>query len=188
MPASDTPCLAYPSLPEGHDNRFMELLVDDPESVGALRIDPGNPDPAVQAAIRAAFYGDVEPVKAAAVAALLSCDEPLAMVVGRPALSVSGWGSLPRTYVVCHEDRTIWAALQLLFVTQADAAFPHNPTHVVELAASHSALLSVPDRVADVTGHCVDGGRVRRGPAQAPHLHRSHPPGDRPPAHPGGGA
>ncbi|MEV4603217.1 hypothetical protein AB0K15_38195 [Amycolatopsis sp. NPDC049253] len=60
MPASDTPCLVYPSLPEGRSNRFMPLLVGDPERTGALRIDPGNPDPEIRTAIREAFYGDVE--------------------------------------------------------------------------------------------------------------------------------
>ncbi|WP_440106424.1 alpha/beta hydrolase [Streptosporangium sp. H16] len=150
MPASDTPCLAYPSLPEGSDNRFMRLLVGDPGSTGALRIDPRSPDPAIRAAIREAFHGDVDEAKAAAATALLSCDAPLAMVVESTVLTEAGWGSLPRTYVVCTEDRTIPAPLQRLFVAQADAAFPANPTGVVELTASHSAFLSVPGRVAEI--------------------------------------
>jgi pimeloyl-ACP methyl ester carboxylesterase len=150
MPASDTPCLAYPALPEGQDNRFMALLVGDPERTGALRIDPGNPDPAAQAAIREAFYGGVDEPMAAAATALLSCDAPLAMVVESTTLTESGWGSVPRTSVVCTEDRTIPAPLQRLFAAQADAAFPANPTTVVELNAAHSAFLSDPGRVAEI--------------------------------------
>lgn len=150
MPASDTPCLVYPSLPEGRSNRFMPLLVGDPESTGALRIDPGNPDPEVQKAIREAFYGDVEERKAAAAIALLSCDAPVAMVVESTTLTGSGWGSVPRTYILCTQDRTIPVELQTLFVSQADAAFPGNPTRVFGLTTAHSAFLSAPDQVADV--------------------------------------
>ncbi|MGW4488039.1 alpha/beta fold hydrolase [Amycolatopsis sp. NPDC004368] len=150
MPASDTPCLVYPSLPEGQGNRFLQLLVGDPEATGALRIDPGNPDPAVQAGIRDAFYGDVAEEKAAAAIALLSCDAPTAMVVETTTLTASGWGSVPRTYLLCTQDNTIPIELQRLFIRQADSAFPGNPTNVVELTASHSAFLSAPDRVADV--------------------------------------
>lgn len=150
MPASDTPCLVYPSLPEGRDNRFMSLLVGDPQSIGALRIDPRSPDPAVQAALRDAFYGDVDEARAAAATALLSYDAPLRMVVESTRLTSSGWGSIPRTYVVCTQDRTIPAPLQRLFVAQADDTFPANPTGVVEIDGSHSAFLSVPHRVAEV--------------------------------------
>jgi pimeloyl-ACP methyl ester carboxylesterase len=55
MPASNTPCLDYPSLPEGRDNRFMQLLVGDPAAIGALRIDHRSPDRETQATIREAL-------------------------------------------------------------------------------------------------------------------------------------
>jgi pimeloyl-ACP methyl ester carboxylesterase len=150
MPASNTPCLHYPSLPEGRDNRFMQMLVGDPVAIGALRIDHRSPDPEAQSAIREAFYGDVEPSRAAAATALLSCDAPLAMVAESTTLTEQGWGSIPRTYIVCTEDRTIPAGLQRIFIAQADTAFPANPTTVVELATAHSASLSAPGRVADI--------------------------------------
>jgi pimeloyl-ACP methyl ester carboxylesterase len=150
MPASGVPCLAYPSLPEGQDNGFMQLLVGDPAAIGALRVDPRSPDRAVQAAIRDAFYGDVEPSKAAAATALLTGDAPLAMVTDSTELTTSGWGGRPRTYVVCGQDRTIPAPLQRLFIAQADDAFPANRTRVVELDAAHTPFLSVPDRLAEV--------------------------------------
>ncbi|QYN21506.1 alpha/beta fold hydrolase [Amycolatopsis sp. DSM 110486] len=161
MPASNTPCLDYPSLPEGRDNRFMQLLVGDPATIGALRIDHRSPDPEAQAAIRAAFYGDVEPSQAAAATALLSCDAPLAMVAESTTLTEQGWGSIPRTYVVCTEDRTIPAGLQRLFVAQADTAFPTNPTTVVELPTAHSAFLSAPARVADIIADRAAATRQR---------------------------
>ncbi|WP_326568915.1 alpha/beta fold hydrolase [Amycolatopsis rhabdoformis] len=150
MPASNTPCLDYPALPEGRDNRFMPLLVGDPAATGALRIDPRSPDPEAQSAIREAFFGGVDPSRAAAATALLSCDAPLAMVAESTTLTDQGWGSIPRTYVVCTEDRTIPVALQRLFIAQADAAYPANPTTVVELPTSHSAFLAAPARVADI--------------------------------------
>lgn len=41
-------------------------------------------------------------------------------------------------------------AAQRRFITEADAAFPDNPTSVVALDASHSPFLSMPDQVADI--------------------------------------
>jgi hypothetical protein len=65
----------------------------------------------------------------------------------RPA---DGWGSIPRTYVVCTGDATIPPALQRKFIADADAAFPGNRTAVRELEASHSPFLSMPDQVAGI--------------------------------------
>ncbi|MFF0373807.1 alpha/beta fold hydrolase [Actinoplanes missouriensis] len=150
MPASGTACITYPSQPEGQDNLFMKLLVADPVATGALRIDPRNSDPAEQANIREAFYGDVDERTSAAATALLTCDAPMAMGTDSTTLTERGWGAVPRTYVTCSRDRTIPLALQELFIAQADAAFPANPTSVVALDASHSPFLSMPDRVAEI--------------------------------------
>ena len=49
----------------------------------------------------------------------------------------------------CAADRAILPALQTRFIAEADAAFPGNPTRVVDLDTSHSPFLSQPDRVAD---------------------------------------
>jgi hypothetical protein len=41
-------------------------------------------------------------------------------------------------------------ALQQKFISDADAAFPANPTSVVALDASHSPFLSMPHQVAEI--------------------------------------
>ena len=61
-----------------------------------------------------------------------------------------GWGSVPRTYVMCTQDMTIRPALQQRFITDADAAFPASPTSVHTLNAGHSPFLSMPGQVADI--------------------------------------
>jgi hypothetical protein len=72
------------------------------------------------------------------------------IAMGVTELTADGWGSIPRTYVVCARDATIPPALQRKFVADADAAFPGNPTAVRELETSHSPFLSVPDQVAGI--------------------------------------
>ncbi|MBR8640514.1 hypothetical protein KEF29_17345 [Streptomyces tuirus] len=41
-------------------------------------------------------------------------------------------------------------ALQRKFISDADAAFPDNPTAVTSVDSSHSPFLSVPERVVDI--------------------------------------
>jgi len=52
--------------------------------------------------------------------------------------------------VRCALDRTIPPALQDRFISEADTAFPGNPTHVVELVSARSPFLSMPGPVADI--------------------------------------
>jgi hypothetical protein len=122
----------------------------DPVAVGALRLDTGSSDPEYREVLRQAFYNDVEPEQADAVIALLGCDAAAGIALGSTELSADGWGSVPRTYVVCTLDNAIRPALQRRFIAEADAAFPANPTTAIELAASHSPFLSMPDRVAEI--------------------------------------
>ena len=57
--------------------------------------------------------------------------------VGSPA-----WRVKPSTYVICTEDRAIHPDQQRFFAERC--------SHVVELPASHSPMLSMPDRVAEI--------------------------------------
>ncbi|HKS43541.1 MAG TPA: hypothetical protein VJT49_00230 [Amycolatopsis sp.] len=51
---------------------------------------------------------------------------------------------------MCTRDNAIRPAPQQKFISEADAAFPDNPTSVVALDASHSPFLSMPHQVADI--------------------------------------
>ncbi|MGV9914491.1 alpha/beta hydrolase [Streptomyces tendae] len=153
MPASDTPCLTYTTLPQAEGGQSLDLLCADPLEVGALRVDTASD--ALRPAIRSAFYGDVDMATADAAIALLGSESPTALATQATTLTERGWGSIPRTYVLCPRDNTIPVALQRLFVAQADGAFPRNPTVVVTLESAHAPFLSMPDQLADVVAPLV---------------------------------
>ncbi|MET8867185.1 alpha/beta fold hydrolase [Nonomuraea sp. NPDC004580] len=149
MPASDTPAAAYTRIPEAAGDQVAPLLRGDPAGIGALRLDVATDDPAYRRGLWEAFYGDVDPVLADAATGLLTPDGPFGIMLGTTTLTRAGWGSVPRTYVLCANDQAIQPAVQRRFVAEADAAFPGNPTSVVSLGASHSPFLSMPGRLAE---------------------------------------
>jgi len=100
--------------------------------------------------LREAFYGDLDPAVVDAAIALLTPDVPAGIGLGTTTLTAGGWGSVPRTYVVCTQDMTIRPALQRRFITDADAVFPANSTTVHTLHAAHSPFLSMPGELADI--------------------------------------
>jgi len=150
MPASDLPAIAYIDMPENAGELIGPSLCADPATVGALRLDVASVEPDYRQQLRSAFFGDVAPVVADAAIALLTPDAPTGIALGTTALTRSGWGSIPRTYVTCAQDMAIRPALQQKFIADADAAFPDNPTSVVALDASHAPFLSMPQQVADI--------------------------------------
>jgi hypothetical protein len=86
-----------------------------------------------------ALYGDCDPNEVAAALPRLS-PQPLASF-GQPIRTAS-WKHTPSTYVVCTDDRAITVEMQRLMAPRCGS--------VVELPASHSPFLSMPDQVADV--------------------------------------
>jgi pimeloyl-ACP methyl ester carboxylesterase len=161
MPASDVSAAAYVRMPENEGGRAGSLRSADARVVRALRMDVGSPDPAYRAAVREAFYGDVDPATADAAIALLTPDAPAGISTGATTLTADGWGSIPRTYVQCTKDLVVPPALQRKFIADADAAFPANPTTVRTLESSHSPFLSMPTQLADLVVPIVSGGSLR---------------------------
>lgn len=153
MPASDVPAAAYTRRPEAADDRVAPLLRGDPAHIGALRLDLATTDAAYRQALYEAFYGDVDPDLAEAATGLLTPDGPLGIMLGTTTLTPDGWGSVPRTYIVCTKDEAIRPPLQATFIAEADKTFPTNPTTVITLDASHSPFLSMPEQVAAVITH-----------------------------------
>ena len=150
MPASDVPAIAYVQMPENEGELVAPSVRADPAAVGALRFDLASDDPAYRAQLRNAFFGDVDPALAEAALGLLTPDAPVGIASGATTLTASGWGSVPRTYVTCAQDMAVRPALQRKFISDADAAFPNNPTTVVALDSSHSPFLSMPEEVAAI--------------------------------------
>jgi pimeloyl-ACP methyl ester carboxylesterase len=152
MPGSGVPAVAYAQSDDNEGELVLPSLCADPAAVGALRLDPGSNDATYREVLRQAFYNDISPEQADAVIALLGCDAAAGIAVGTTDLTADRWGSVPRTYVACTLDNAIRPMLQRRFIAEADAAYPANPTTVIELEASHSPFLSMPTRVADIIG------------------------------------
>lgn len=123
------------------------LLRADPFAIGASRIDTG--DRSSRGLIREALYADVPRDVAGAATDLLNTDAPVGIAAEAFSLSRERFGSIPHTYIVCNEDRMLMPALQRKTIRDIDAVSTY-PTHVVELATSHSPFLSQPERVAEV--------------------------------------
>jgi pimeloyl-ACP methyl ester carboxylesterase len=150
MPASGVPAGAYVFAPENEGDLAGASLVADPAKVGALRLDTASPDPVYHQQLRDAFFGDIDPALADAAIALISPDAPAGIAGGATVLTADGWGSVPRSYVVCTRDRALQPAMQRKFIADADAAFPGSPVTVHVLESSHSPFLSMPDRLASI--------------------------------------
>ncbi|MFF5979438.1 alpha/beta fold hydrolase [Streptomyces olindensis] len=150
MPASNVPAVAYVGMPENEGELMGSMLRADPATVGAMRLDLASSDPTYRERLREALYGDVAPAVAEAAAGLMSPDAPAGVALGVTTLTREGWGSVPRSYVVCTRDMALRPALQRKFVADADAAFPDNPTAVTSIDSSHSPFLSMPERVVKI--------------------------------------
>jgi hypothetical protein len=97
-----------------------------------------------------ALYGDIDPAVADAAIALITPDAPAGVADGATTLTADGWGSVPRSYLVCTRDRALQPTMQRKFIADADAAFPGRPVTLHALESSHSPFLSMPERVADI--------------------------------------
>lgn len=60
------------------------------------------------------------------------------------------WGSLPRTFVRCTNDRALVIALQNRMIREADEATPNNPFEVHTLPAGHSPFASMPQELSEI--------------------------------------
>ena len=139
---------AYFAEPEMAASATFALSIGDPAVTGAVRINHLSDDPAFGAASKAAFAADVSDERFAAVVNLLTPDEPAAVLGADARVTAGRWGTVPRTYVRCTEDRVIPVAAQDRFVAEADTLTPGNPTTVRSLASSHSPFISTPDELA----------------------------------------
>ena len=115
--------------------------------VAALRIQEGGEvsvDPAKTADL---YYHDCDPADAAAATGRLLPQAPGLFDQPPPSAERVGWRQVLSTYVVCTEDRSVPVSVQRQWAEQA--------TYRVELPASHSPALSMPDRVAAIIVEAV---------------------------------
>lgn len=110
--------------------------------VAALRVHEGGKvsvDPAKTAEL---YYHDCDPAEAEAATRRLLPQAPGLFDQPPPSRERVGWRQVPSTYVVCTEDRSVPVSVQRQWARQASCQ--------IELPASHSPALSMPDRVAGI--------------------------------------
>lgn len=150
MPAPGKSFFDYTAIPEAAASKVPAILVGNPQTTGALRIDFQSTDPGYQAEVKAALAADVDDNEWQAVTNQVSPDIPTGWVAEPVAITADRWGAIPRTYISCTADFVFPAAQQRLFIDEADKLTPSNPTDVREIATSHSPFLSEPDQLARI--------------------------------------
>lgn len=126
-----------------------QLFMADPEQVGALRINVASGDPAYLQVLKSAFYEDVDDAEFGAFIKSLHCDEPVSVAVTPSPVSAAKFGTVPRHYIRCLEDRAITADGQNMMIESMDSAIG-GKTMVHDLKSSHSAFLSQPEALAEI--------------------------------------
>ena len=122
--------------------------VADPAEIGALRINPLSPDPAVTDVIRWAFLNDLPADSPDSWRQFLHPDLPVSTFTTPVAVSPERWGRLPRSYVRLTDDLALPPATQDLMISEADQVTPDNPFQVHSLPGGHSPFVTRPAELA----------------------------------------
>ena len=123
------------------------LFLADPAVVGALRIDPGSEDPAYQAIAKEALFADMDETLLETVLHLLTPDAP-ASVYGELLEFPDSYAAINRTFICCTQDNLLHTSACEAQVNDMTAAWPSNPTKLVQLESSHGAMFSRPVELA----------------------------------------
>ncbi len=138
------------------DAMVPSLFLADPEQVGAMRLDPKSEDSAYAARAKEAFYADLTDAQFATALSHLHPDEP-AQVAGVPsAVTKSNYGTVPRHYIECTDDKAIVIGGQREMIRLTDEAMG-DATTVHTLNASHSPFHSQPEALADIITSIASG-------------------------------
>jgi pimeloyl-ACP methyl ester carboxylesterase len=119
------------------------LFVGDPTAIGATRIHAGSTDEAYRSLLKAAFYGDVSESDFTRAASRLHCDEPNTGAVALSGITPERFGTVPRHYIRCTQDRAVPVTSQDHMIAAVDGTIGgKTTTHTLE--SSHSPFLSQP--------------------------------------------
>jgi pimeloyl-ACP methyl ester carboxylesterase len=122
----------------------MDAAVNDPESQLMANIsldEAGAASSVAPAAVRDLFYGDCT-VEASDKATRLLVPEPVGPASNPVNVTALRWGSVPRSYILCTQDRAISPAQQRAMIAAVGV------DRVVEMDSSHSPFISQPERLA----------------------------------------
>lgn len=125
------------------------LFVGDPAAIGATRIHAGSTDEAYRSLLKASFYGDVPEPDFAHIASQLHCDESNVGALAPSEITPERFGTVPRHYIRCTQDRAIPVTGQDHMIATVDAAIGSKTiTHTLE--SSHSPFLSQPVKLSKI--------------------------------------
>ena len=119
------------------------LFVGDPAAIGATRINVRSTDEAYRSLLKASFYADVSESEFAHAASQLHYDESNAGALALSEITPGRFGTVPRHYIRCTQDRAIPLTGQDHMIATVDGAIGGKTiTHTLE--SSHSPFLSQP--------------------------------------------
>jgi pimeloyl-ACP methyl ester carboxylesterase len=125
------------------------LFVGEPVAIGATRIHAGSTDEAYRSLLKAAFYDDVSESEFARAASQLHCDESNSGAVTPSGITPGRFGTVPRHYIRCTQDRAIPLTGQDYMIATVDSALGgKTTTHTLE--SSHSPFLSQPTALSKI--------------------------------------
>jgi pimeloyl-ACP methyl ester carboxylesterase len=122
----------------------IDAAVNDPDSqlMANISLDEAAAASSVAAsAVRDLFYGDCT-IEASDKATRLLVPEAVGPASTPVKITAERWGSLPRSYIICTQDRAISRAQQRAMIAAVGV------DRVVEMESSHSPFISQPERLA----------------------------------------
>lgn len=130
------------------------VFVGDAAAIGATRIHAGSTDPAYRALLKASFYADLSEAEFERAVSQLHCDEPNGGALTPSTITAARFGSVPRHYIRCTQDRAVPLSGQDHMIAAVDQSLG-SKTRIHTLESSHSPFLSQP---AVLAGLLVDIG------------------------------
>ena len=147
--------IEYMQEPEFSENLLTPLAslnVGNPAELAVGRANYRTADPTLLASLKEAIMADGTDEQFRAFLNLLQPDESLAVMMSDARGHADTWGTIPRTYILLTDDRSLPVAMQNRLITEADALTPDNPYDVHTLATSHVGFLLKPAKLAGVLG------------------------------------
>jgi pimeloyl-ACP methyl ester carboxylesterase len=122
----------------------MDASVNDPDSqlMANISLDDATGSSSVAGSgVRELFYGDCTVADSEKATGLL-VSEPIGPATTPVHVTTERWGSVPRAYILCTQDRAISPATQRAMIASVGV------DRVVEMDSSHSPFISQPERLA----------------------------------------
>jgi pimeloyl-ACP methyl ester carboxylesterase len=125
------------------------LFVGDVAAIGATRINVGSTDEGYRSLLKASFYADVSESEFTHAVLQLHYDESNAGALALSEITPERFGTVPRHYIRCTQDRAIPLTGQDHMVATVDGTIGGKTiTHT--LKSSHSPFLSQPAALAKI--------------------------------------